>query len=142
MGKHLADIEMLERKTLVLDEQSQEISVLREQQNDQELHRLDSQAVQMELEKERARVRKLEEAAEEAEHALLCEKDKVDELEAAVEQAAREKIELIERTNEQMETLRQYLREYQRYFEQMRAKEKEKNVKASQAQTGLGFFFG
>lgn len=139
-NKHLQAISTLERKTSVLDEQSQEISVLREQQNEQELHRLDSEAVQLELERERLNTRKLEEAAQEAEHALLREKDKVDRLEAAVAQANQDKIELIERTHEQMETLRQYLRDYQRYFERVRESEVHEDTGASGH--GLGFFFG
>jgi len=140
-NKHLQAISTLERKTSVLDEQSAEISVLREQQNEQELHRLDSEAVQLELEKERLNTRKLEEAAHEAEEELLREKDKVDRLEAAVAQAQRDKIELIERTHEQMETLRQYLRDYQRYFERMQQKS-QSGGGGGQRPSALGFLFG
>merc|ERR1712083_928499 len=96
-------------------QQQEQLSQL-ENQNKMELHRLDSSALKMELDTERMRTDQLRSEQTQLEQALFTEKEKVKAMEQMLRNYEEQKMELIERTNEQMNQLREYLLFYQKHL--------------------------
>eukprot|EP01084_Bolivina_argentea_P263700 446414_1 len=126
-NNHLVQINNLEKKTSIINDQSEEISRLREEQNSTELHRLDAKAIEIELSRERKNTQRLQEVNSELENQLSTANYKISINEKLVKQLQTDKIILLNKTNEQINILRDYLVKYQKYVDKI-VEEKNKGM--------------
>ncbi len=113
-NEHLSTISVLEEQSAA----SHQMELLRAQQSSIEEHRLDSEAIEMELSGERVRTDQLRKEQSEIEKELYAEKERVSEMEQRLRLYEEQKMELILSTTEQMNQLRDYLLFYQQYFKE------------------------
>jgi len=114
---YLGHIDSLQRKSHHIQEQSVEITRMKEQLNSSELQKLDAKALELELSKERAVNQRLYSQTNKIEQEIYDVETKIDEKGQQLEDAVTTKIQLIQKTNEEIGKLREFISHYQKYYE-------------------------